>query len=91
MKKAYNFNEPIETMYKQIEDAVEFAADAGFPFRNQQVLQTAYLILEKTGQFYVDLKHWDELVAAAKTWNHFKTCSYIVNGVKMQFSNYWIA
>jgi hypothetical protein len=50
-KKAYNADEPIETLYAQIEEAAAIA-DAGLqPYSHQQILNNAFLLVRNSGVF----------------------------------------
>ena len=73
MKADWNPNDPIDTLVNQIEDAIEFADDAGQPFSPAQILTTAYTLVFKTGMFNEDCRRWDAKPAANKTWPNFQT------------------
>jgi hypothetical protein len=60
-------------MYKQIEDAIEFAAAGQAPYAPAQVINTAYQLVFRTGIFSDDCKIWKRRDAAYKTWPQFKT------------------
>ena len=52
----YAINLPSETLFEQVEDAVEYSAQAHTPFKNTQVVNTAYILVHKTGIFTDECK-----------------------------------
>jgi hypothetical protein len=71
MKKAYDPNQPIENLFEQINDAVEYAAAAKNPYTNAQIESTAYQLLFNTGVFSLECKEWRKKPAVTKTWANF--------------------
>ena len=51
MKILWNQEEPIETVFHQIELAVEFVQHGNVPFTNAQVLNTAFYIIAQAKIF----------------------------------------
>jgi hypothetical protein len=72
LKASYDPNLPIETLFDQVEDAVDFAAAGLTPYTPEQVVATAYQLIYATGMFVDDAKVWKRQTAAYKTWAHFK-------------------
>jgi hypothetical protein len=72
MKQPCDVNQPIEILYKQIEDAIEFAAAGQTPYYTQQVLSIAFQLVFRTGIFADDCKIWKRQATAYKTWPQFK-------------------
>jgi hypothetical protein len=72
MKQPCDVNQPIEVLYQQIEDAIEFAAAGQTPYSPEQVLNIAYQLIFRTGIFSDDCKIWKRQPAAYKTWPQFK-------------------
>jgi hypothetical protein len=62
MKQPCDFNQPIEILYKQIEDAIEFAAACQTLYSTQQVLSIAFQLVFRTGIFADDCKIWKRQV-----------------------------
>ena len=56
LNKPYDANQPISQLFKQIEEAGEFAAAAGSPFSDCQILDAAYLLVLKTNAYKDDCK-----------------------------------
>jgi hypothetical protein len=71
-KSAYDPNLPIESLFDQIENAVDFAAAGNTPYSPAQVVATAYQLIFATGMFLDDCKLWKRQPEAYKTWDHFK-------------------
>ena len=58
LKTAYDVNQPIERLFEQIEDAVEYA-DAGHnPYTPLQVVTNAFQLVFQTCLFVQDCKDW---------------------------------
>ena len=72
MTATYDVNLPIETLYKRIEECVQYAAAGNTPFTAAQVVSTAFRTVQKTGMFTDDCKIWKRLPALNKTWAQFK-------------------
>jgi hypothetical protein len=72
MKQPCDVNQPIEILYKQIEDAIDFAAAGPTPYSTQQVLSIAFQLVFRTGIFADDCKIWKRQTTAYKTWPQFK-------------------
>ena len=73
LKEKWDANTPIEMLFDQIEDAQDFAAAAGQPYSNNQLLTTVYNLVYATGLFFDDCKAWNRLPANQKTMDNFKT------------------
>ncbi len=72
MKAGYDVNLPIETLFKQIENAIDYASAGNTPYTPAQVLTIAYQILFQTGIFADDCRDWKRQTEAYKTWPQFK-------------------
>jgi hypothetical protein len=72
MYKAWDPQQPVETLFKQIQDCVDFTEDDGFTIRTAQKLLSAYSKIFKSGKFNSACRRWDENFEAEKTWNNFK-------------------
>ncbi len=71
-KKPYDPNLPIETLFDQIENCIDFAAARLSPYSTEQVTNNAYQLIFATGMFIDDCKIWKRHDAAYKTWDQFK-------------------
>ena len=56
LKEKWDANTPIEMLFDQIDDAQDFAATAGQPYTNNQLLTTAYNLVYATGLFLTIVK-----------------------------------
>ena len=73
MKKLYDPNLPIETLFDQIEHAKDLAQAAGAPYAEAQLLNTAYNLVFQSNVFHDTCHDWRKLLLPQKTWNNFKT------------------
>ncbi len=71
-KTPYDPNLPIESLFQQIEDAVNYAAAGNTPYTAPQVLACAFQLVFATGMFLEDCKVWKRRDAAYKTYPQFK-------------------
>jgi hypothetical protein len=72
-KTACDPAQPIEALFSQIEDAMDFADAGGSPYTAQQVVTNAYSLVFNTGIFPEACREWRRRPAAEKTWAIFKT------------------
>jgi hypothetical protein len=73
MKAQYDPNQPIETLFDQIETAIDIADAASAPYSPEQVVTIAYTLVFGTGMFPEACRDWRRLPTADKTWGRFKT------------------
>ncbi len=72
MKAGYDVNLPIETLFRQIENAIDYASAGNTPYTPAQVLAIAYQIVFQTGIFADDCRDWKRQPTVYKTWPQFK-------------------
>jgi hypothetical protein len=72
MRKAWDPQQPVETLFKQIQDCVNFSEARGVAIGAAQKLSSAYSKIFKSGKFNSACQRWDEKLEADKTWNNFK-------------------
>ena len=72
MKTKYDPNQPIDTLFRQIESGVEFADAGGAPFSPRQIVNIAYLLIFATGAYADECKLWNRRAPVAQTWIEFK-------------------
>jgi hypothetical protein len=72
MRKAWYPQQPVETLFKNIQDCVDFAEAGGVSIGAAQKLSSAYSKIFKSGKFNGACRRWDEKLEADKTWNNFK-------------------
>jgi hypothetical protein len=68
----YDPNQPIETLFQQIQDERAFAVAGGQPNGTAMIINVAYTLVFNTG-LYPDERHaWQSRAVATKTWAQFK-------------------
>ena len=72
-RTAYDPSQPIESLYAQIEDAMDLAAAGRTPYTPAQVVANAYSLVFSTGMFPEACREWRRRPGADQTWEHFKT------------------
>jgi hypothetical protein len=68
----YDPNQPIETLFQQIQDARAFAVVGGQPYGAAMIVNVAYTLIFNTGLFPDACRAWKSRAIAGKTWAQFK-------------------
>jgi hypothetical protein len=68
----YDPNQPIETLFQQIQEARAFAVAGGQPYGAAMIVNVAYTLVFNTGLFPDDCRTWQSRAIAGKTWAQFK-------------------
>jgi hypothetical protein len=68
----YDPNQPIETLFQQIQDARAFAVAGGQPYFAAMIVNAAYTLIFNTGLFPDACRAWQSRAIAGKTWAQFK-------------------
>jgi hypothetical protein len=68
----YDPNQPIETLFQQIQDARAFAVAGGQPYGAATIVNVAYALVFNTGLFTDACRAWQSRAIARKTWAQFK-------------------
>jgi hypothetical protein len=68
----YDPNQPIETLFQQIQDARAFAVAGGQSYGNAMIINVAYTLVFKTGLFPDACRAWQSRAISGKTWAQFK-------------------
>jgi hypothetical protein len=68
----YDPNQPIETLFKQIQDARAFAVAGGQPYGEVMIVNVAYTLVFNTGLYPDACRAWQSRVISARTWAQFK-------------------
>jgi hypothetical protein len=71
-KAPFDANLPIENLFTQIDDGVNYAAAGNTPYTPAQVLACAYQLVFATGLFNIECKLWKRQVEAYRTYPQFK-------------------
>jgi hypothetical protein len=69
----YDPTQPIEHLFSQIEDTMNFVHAGGSPYTVAQVISNAYLLIFNTSLFQESWREWRRRPAAEQTWTNFKT------------------
>ena len=73
LKTAYDPNQRIESLFDQVENALNYAAAGNTPYSPAQVVATAFQILFATSMFLENCKTRKRKPDADKNWANFKT------------------
>jgi hypothetical protein len=73
MRRAWDPQQPVESLFKQIQDCAEYSEAGGVPIGPSQQINVGYAKIFATGQFMSACRRWNEKPAAEKTWTHFKS------------------
>jgi hypothetical protein len=72
MRKVWDPQQPVENLFKQIQDCVDFAEAGGVTIGAAKKISSAYSKIFKSEKFNSACRRWDEKVESDKTWNNFK-------------------
>jgi hypothetical protein len=73
MRRAWDHQQPVETLFKQIQDCADYSGAGGVPIDPSQQINVGYAKIFATGHFISACCRWNEKAAADKTWTHFKS------------------
>jgi hypothetical protein len=73
MRRTWDPQQPVETLFKQIQDCVGYLEAGGVPIGPSQQIKVGYAEICATGHFMRACHRWNEKPAADKTWTHFKS------------------
>jgi hypothetical protein len=68
----YDPNQPIKTLFQQIQDARAFAVAGGQPYGAAMIFNVAYTLVFNTGLFPDACRAWKSRAIAGKTWAQLK-------------------
>jgi hypothetical protein len=68
----YDPNQPIKTLFQQIQDDRAFAVEVGKPYDASMIVNVAYTLVFNMGLFPDACRAWQSRVIAGKTWAQFK-------------------
>jgi hypothetical protein len=72
MHRGWDPQQPVETLFKQIQDCANYSEAGGVPIGPSQQINVGYENIFATGHFMSACRRWNEKPAAEKTWTHFK-------------------
>jgi hypothetical protein len=73
MRQAWDPQQPVETLFKQIQDCADYLEEGGVLIGPSQQINVGYAQIFATGHFMSACRRWNEKLAADKTWTHFKS------------------
>jgi hypothetical protein len=73
MRKAWDPQQPVESLFKQIQDCFDYTGAGGITISEVQKLETLYAKIFATGIFHIACHLWNGRLPAKQTWNSFKT------------------
>jgi hypothetical protein len=73
MGRAWDPQQPVETLFKQIQDCADYSEAGGVHIGNPQQINVGYEIIFATGHFMSACRRWNERPTAEKTWTLFKS------------------
>ena len=73
LRAPYDANHPVENLFYQVENAVEYVAAGNTPYSPEQVVTISFQLVFQTSLFLDDCKTWKRLPATSKSWATFKT------------------
>jgi hypothetical protein len=72
MRRAWDPQQPVESLFKQIQDCADYSEVGGILIGNQQQINVGYAKIFATGHFMSACRRWNEKPLAEKTWAQFK-------------------
>jgi hypothetical protein len=73
MRQAWDPQQPVETLFKQIQACADYSEAGGVPIGPSQQINVGYAKIFATGHFMSACRRWNEKPADEKTWTHFKS------------------
>jgi hypothetical protein len=68
----YDPNQPIETLFQQLQDAIAFTVAGGQPYGAAMIINVAYTLVFNTGLYPDACRAWQSRAVATKMWAQFK-------------------
>jgi hypothetical protein len=72
MRRAWDPQQPVETLLKQIQDCANYSEAGGVPIVPSQQINVGFANIFATGHFMSVCRRWNEKPATEKIWTHFK-------------------
>jgi hypothetical protein len=73
MRRVWDPQQPVETLFKQIQDCADYSEAGGVLIGHQHQINVGYAKIFATGHFMSACRRWNEKPSAEKTWTHFKS------------------
>jgi hypothetical protein len=73
MRQAWDPKQPVESLFKQIQDCADYFEAGGVLIGHPQQINVGYAKIFATGHFMSTCRRWNEKPLADKTWAQFKS------------------
>jgi hypothetical protein len=73
MRWAWDPQQPVESLFKHIQDCANYSEEGGVLIGNPQQVNIGYAKIFATGHFMSACRRWNEKHAIEKTWTQFKS------------------
>jgi hypothetical protein len=73
MRSAWDPHQPVESLFKQIQDCADYSEAGGVITGHPQQINAGYASIFSTGHFMSAFSRWNEKPSVEKTWAQFKT------------------
>jgi hypothetical protein len=73
MRRAWDPQQPIESLFKQIQDCADYSEAGGVLVGHRQQINIGYAKIFATGHFMSACRRWNEKHTIEKTWTQFKS------------------
>ena len=71
-KTTYHTQDLIVTVFSAVEEILEFANITGTSYTQHQAMNISYIIIHRTGKFWLAICEWNFVSEVQKTWFRFK-------------------
>jgi hypothetical protein len=72
MRRAWDPQQPVESLFKQIQDCADYSEAGGVLIGHPQQINIGYAKIFATGHFMSACRRWNKKPLAEKTWAQFK-------------------
>jgi hypothetical protein len=73
MRQAWDPQQPVEMLFKHIQDCAGYSEAVGVPIGPSQQINIGYANIIAAGHFMSACRRWNEKPATDKAWTHFKS------------------
>jgi hypothetical protein len=73
MRRAWDPQPPVESLFKQIQDCANYSEAGGVLIDHPQQINVGYAQIFATGHFMIACRRWNEKHTIEKTWTQFKS------------------
>jgi hypothetical protein len=73
MRRAWDPQQPVETLFKQIQDYAEYSEAGGVVIGHPQQINVGYATIFATGHFMSACLRWNKKLTVEKPWTQFKS------------------